>query len=91
MLGKPDIGLFATRLNHQLPRYVAGKPGPGAEALDAFVAPRGHFLVYFSIFQLRLISRVLRKIENEKATAIVGVPLFWPIEPWFPKFLKTVH
>lgn len=34
--GTPDIDLFASRLNHQLPRYVAWEPDSGAEAIDAF-------------------------------------------------------
>ena len=32
----PEIGLFATYLNHQLDKYVARKPDPGAVATDAF-------------------------------------------------------
>ena len=33
---RPKIDLFASRLNYQLPRYVAWKPDPGAEAVDSF-------------------------------------------------------
>ena len=86
VFGKPDIDLFATRLNHQLPRYMSWKPDPGAEAVNAFVESWDTFFSY--IFPpFNLISRVLRKIDNEKATAIVVVP-FWPTQPWFPKFLQ---
>ncbi len=86
VLGKPDIDLFATRLNAQLPRYVAWKPDPGAESVDAFVQSWGTLFSY--IFPpFNLISRVLKKIESERAKAIVIVP-FWPTQPWFPKFLK---
>ena len=86
VLGTPDIDLFATRLNHQLPRYVAWKPDPGAEAVNAFVVHWGNYYSY--IFPpFNLISRVLSKIDREKATAIVVAP-FWPTQPWFPKFLQ---
>ena len=34
--GKPDIDLFASRINHQLPNYISWKPDPGAKAIDAF-------------------------------------------------------
>ena len=33
---RSQIDLFASRLNHQLPRYAAWQPDPGAEAVDAF-------------------------------------------------------
>ena len=31
----PEVDLFATRLNHQVPQYVARYPDPGALATDA--------------------------------------------------------
>ena len=33
---KPEIDLFASKLNHQFPRYVSYKPDPDAEAVSAF-------------------------------------------------------
>ena len=33
---KPEIDLFASRLNHQFPRYVSYKPDPDTEAVNAF-------------------------------------------------------
>ena len=33
---KPEIDLFASRLNHQFPRYISYKPDPDAEAVNAF-------------------------------------------------------
>ena len=34
--GVPSIDLFASRVNHQLDKYVAWKPDPGAKYTDAF-------------------------------------------------------
>ena len=34
--GKPDIDLFATRLNSKLPKYVSWKPDPGSVSIDDF-------------------------------------------------------
>ena len=34
--GRPDIDLFASRINHQLPNYLSWIPNPGAQAADAF-------------------------------------------------------
>ena len=33
---KPEIDMFACRLNHHFPRYVSYKPDPDAEAVNAF-------------------------------------------------------
>ena len=33
---KPDIDLFASRINYRLKPYVSYKPDPGAVAVDAF-------------------------------------------------------
>ena len=33
---KPETDLFASRLNHQFPRYISYKPDPDAEAVNAF-------------------------------------------------------
>ena len=33
---KPDVDLFASRINHQFPLYVSNRPDPEAIAIDAF-------------------------------------------------------
>ena len=34
--GKPDIDLFASRINHHLSNYVSWRPDPGAKTVEAF-------------------------------------------------------
>ena len=34
--GKPDIDLFASRLNHKLEKYISFKPDHNAIAVDVF-------------------------------------------------------
>lgn len=48
---KPDIDLFASRINHQFPTYVAYPPYPWAVAIDAFSITRSH-LVFISFPRL---------------------------------------
>ena len=36
LFGVPDIDLFASRLNHKVPKYASWKPGPIASFVDAF-------------------------------------------------------
>lgn len=56
-----DIDLFASRLNKQLPKYVAWKHDPNAEFIDAFSVNLNKFYYYafppFSVF-----NQVLQKI-----------------------------
>ena len=44
--GKPEIDIFASRLNAQLERYVSWLPDPGAEAVDAFSLNWANFDFY---------------------------------------------
>ena len=60
--GPPDIDLFASRLNNQLPKYVAWKPDPFAFAVDAFSLAWTEGLMY--IFPpFAMIGKVLQKNE----------------------------
>ena len=36
LFGVPDIDLFASRLNHKVPKYASWKPDPLASFVDAF-------------------------------------------------------
>ncbi len=86
--GSPQIDIFASRLNAQLPRYVAWKPDPDADSVDAFMMDWGS--IYFYAFPpFCLIGKCLRKIEQEHATGIMIVPK-WPTQPWFPKMLHLL-
>ena len=84
--GKPEIGLFASRLNHQTKPYIAWQPDPEALAVDAFTVNWGKWLTY--IFPpLSLIQRFLTKIEADQAEGILIVPQ-WPTAVWFPQILR---
>lgn len=80
--GTPDIDLFASRLNHQLPRYVAWEPDPGAEAIDAFSIDWGG-MFFYAFPPFCLVGRCLQKIMQDFASGILVVPN-WRTQPWFP-------
>ena len=89
--GQPDIDLFASRLNHQFKPYISWHPDPEAHAVDAFsISWRNSFVYAFPPF--RLISRVLKKIKEDEATAILIAP-DWSTQPWFSvlRSLKTAE
>ena len=80
--GLPDIDLFASRLNAQLPRYITWQPDPSAENVDAFTVDWGP-LWFYAFPPFCLIPKCLQKIRADKATGLLVVPN-WPTQSWFP-------
>jgi hypothetical protein len=80
-LGAPDVDLFASRLNNQLPRYVSWLPDPGEMAVDAFSIDWSNWFFY-AFPPFCLIGKCLQKIKQDLAHGILVVP-YWPTQPWF--------
>ena len=89
IFGKPEIDLFASRLNYKCDRYVAWQPDPFAEAVDAFSLNWGNMGLIYIFPPFCLMSRVLQKIDLEKADAIVIAPL-WTTQPWWSKLIRLL-
>ena len=87
--GKPEIDLFATRLNAKCELYVSFKPNPNAFAVDAFTQNWNDIKGY-AFPPLSLIGRILAKIKRDEASITVTVPC-WQTQPWFPQFLRMVE
>lgn len=84
----PNIDLFASRINCQITPYVSYRADPEAFAINAFHMSWQHYLFYaFPPFSL--ITRVLQKIQEEKATGLLLVPK-WPTQPWWPKLMQML-
>ena len=85
---KPDIDLFASRLNYQLQKYVSWKPDPEASFIDAFSIDWGK--IYFYAFPpFSLVGHCVQKIVKEKARGILIAPL-WTTQAWFTQCLKLM-
>ena len=84
----PCIDLFATRINAQMSPYVSWRPDPDALFTDAFTIDWNFHLCY-AFLPFSVIGRVLQKIQEDGATAIVIVPL-WPTRVWFPRALQLL-
>lgn len=83
-----NIDLFATRLNAQLPRYVAWQPDPSAEHIDAFTLNWSRFNAYlFPPFSL--VNRCVQKIALDGAKCLIIVPL-WPNQCWFTPLMDIL-
>ena len=82
LYGLPEIDLFASRLNAQLPIYVSWMPDPTAWAVDAFTLDWGR-MNFYAFPPFSLVPRCLQKIRQDKARGLLIVPN-WPTQAWFP-------
>ena len=80
--------MFASRLNSKCSKYAPYKPGPDAYHVNAFslcwLNLNSYIFPPFSI-----VGRVLAKLAQDRATALVIVPC-WQTQPWFPQFVRLV-
>ena len=58
--GTPEIDLFASRLNHQLPMYCSWKPDPGAYCVNCMTENWAQWKFY-AFPPFNIIGRVLQK------------------------------
>ena len=84
----PEIDLFASRLNKQLPQYCAYRPDPDAKFIDTFSISWSHIKFYcFPPFSC--ILRAVRKIIQDQALGILVIPN-WPTQPWYPMLMPLL-
>ena len=97
--GSPEIDLFASRLNHRVPKYCSWRPDPHAYAVDAFGIDWDEFNLIYAFPPIRLLPRVLktwqditeaRQRGHKEKHAIIVAPL-WPAQPWFPVLQKLTR
>ena len=86
-MGQSTLDLFASRLCHQLLQYMAWKPDPDSIATDALLHPWDKECS-FAFPPFSLISRVLRKILQEKIDRLIKVTPIWQTQPWYAQLLK---
>ena len=84
--GKPDINLFASRINRQLKRYVSWHPEPDAMAVNAFsLTWNNKFFYMFPPFSL--VDQVLANVIRDKTDAVIVVP-DWSNQYWYPQLIQ---
>lgn len=85
MWGQPEVDLFASKENAQVPRFFSLNNLDGSLGTDALARPwRFHLCYAFLPFQL--IPLVLKKIQQEGVPVILITP-FWPKRAWFSTIL----
>lgn len=85
---KPNIDLFASRINCQLKPYISYTPDPEAIAVNAF---HHSWLGYqfYAFPPFCLISQVLQKIQKEKSEGLLIIPK-WPTQSWWPVAMRML-
>jgi len=78
--GKPEIDLFASRLNAKLPCYAAWKPDPSAYSIDAFTLDWSVYKLVYCFPPFTVIGKVLQKIIFAKTTAILRIKYCLPLK-----------
>ncbi|KAG1037455.1 hypothetical protein G6F43_012861 [Rhizopus delemar] len=81
--GPLKIDAFASRTNHQLPRFWSLRPDPAAIALDAFSQPWEKTGMYL-FPPWKLIPQVIQQIKRQKIQSAVLVTPLWTTQHWFP-------
>lgn len=84
----PEVDLFATQTSAQLSAHVSWKPYPSAFHINAFTMNWANIKLY-AFPPFCIISRVLEKLQEDEATAVMILPL-WPTQVWFPKALRLL-
>ena len=89
LFGYPAVKHFVYRLSHQLLQYVAWKPDPNSIATDAMQQCWNKMFPYaFPPFSL--ISRILKKVRQEKVEQMITVTTTWQTQPWYPLLLEML-
>ena len=87
-LGRPEIDLFASRLNAKLHRFASWRPEPGAEFVNAFSVSWANMYCYiFPPFSL--LAQCLKKVRLEVTEALIIAPL-WPTQVWFAQLMEML-
>ena len=70
---EPKSDLFASRLNHRCPVYVAYRPDPEAMAINCFTLS-GSGIQFYAFPPFCITPSMLQKLTKDKAQGVVVVP-----------------
>lgn len=86
--GRPEIDLFASRDNAQVPNFLSRFPDPIAMGTNALIQPWPQALLY-AFPPIPLIQAVLQRVKQQQATLILVAP-DWPCRPWYPSIVNMM-
>ena len=86
ILGTPSVDLFASRLCHQLPEYMAWKPDANSFVADAMQQDWNKMFA-FAFPPFSLIGWII-KILRENVEIMILVTPTWHTQPWYAVLLR---
>ena len=85
--GTPQVDLFASHLNHQLPVWFSRLPHPMASAVDA-LSQQWTGLYVYAFPPRKLIKQVLLQIRDQQVEEAIVVVPNWPTRDWYPLLVQ---
>ena len=85
-LGTPTVDLFASRVSHQVAKYVPWKLDLYSIATDTMSIPwtQGHC---YAFRPFCLVCRVLRKIQQDQVHTVTLITPCWQTQSWYSQVL----
>ena len=84
----PEIDLFASALNHQVPKYISWMPDQEAFATDAFSISWAN-IKFYALPPFSLTGASRSKIKRG-ASGVMIIP-FWNTQFWFPMIFSLLQ
>ena len=86
---KPNVDLFATRLNNRLPVFVSPMADPLAVEVDAMsISWKAMYAYAFPPFVM--LGRVLEKILTDHPSELILIAPKWPNQSWYARLLEML-
>ena len=85
----PEIDLFASELNHKVPKYISWNPDQKAFAIDAFSISWAN-IKFYAFPPFSLIGASISKIKQDDASGVMINPL-WNTQFWFPMMVSLLQ
>ena len=85
----PEIDLFASELNHKVPKYISWNPDQEAFAIDAFSISWAN-IKFYAFPPFSLIGASISKIKREGASGVMIIPL-WNKQFSFPMMASLLQ
>ena len=84
----PMVDIFASRLNHQLDKYISWLPDPGFVPVDAFSTSWSN-INFYAYPPFSMIGAALTNFVQDQATGIMIIP-YWTTQYWYPTMMNLL-
>ena len=86
---KPNVDLFATRMNNRLPVFVSSMADPLALDVDAMsISWKGMYAYAFPPFVM--LGRVLEKVPRDHPCEMILIAPKWPNQSWYARLMELL-